>query len=95
MLFVLLGVLLGEPNGASDFHYYKPTPFGPLLQAANAAIRHILRHTGRSGGPGGGPRHRTSMPVKYGSGPMRQLRIRGLTRLEWLMTTLPARTTDR
>src|SRR6478672_9501135 len=91
MLFELLHVF----NGTSDFHYSKPTPFELSLQAVGTAIRHILRHTGRSEGCRAALRHTTSMPVKYGGGSMRRLRIRLPARLEWLMTTTPARATAR
>ena len=83
--------MLGVFNSSSDFHYSKPTPFAPALQAVGPAIRHILRHTRRSGHRTAARRHTTSMPVKCDGTPMGQLRIPELSELEWLMTTTPAR----
>jgi hypothetical protein len=37
--------MLSDFNVSSDFHYSKPTPFAPALQAVGTAIHHILRHT--------------------------------------------------
>jgi hypothetical protein len=64
----MLCELLHVFNGTSDFHYSKPTPFVPALQAVAPAIRHILRHTRASSLHCSGFRHTTSMTAKYNCG---------------------------
>jgi hypothetical protein len=68
--------MLSHFQKSSDFHYYKPTPFVPALQAAGTAIPHILRHTGVPASVRKAAfRHTTSMTVKYDGGVRERLRI--------------------